>query len=670
MHDNKNMTTMQNTRRPAFIPILVALLLLLFSGHNALAEEDEQLTLNFANTDITQVINAVAKLTGKNFIVDPRVKGKVTVITHHAMSKDEVYQVFISLLKVHGFATIPGTNVIKIVPEVNAKQDSIQTTTHASRKDGDQMVTQVIQIKYVNAAQLVPILRPLVPQRGHLAAYTQSNVLIISDSGANIARLLQIIHRIDQAVNDEVEVIKLEHATASEIVKIIKQLQKPGAKDAASSYLMVADDRTNSILLGGDKQKRLRMRALILHLDTPLDVGGDTTVIYLKYAKSKDLLNVLTGVSKTLTSKGRVKKTPSPRGVQNNVNILADESSNALIINAPPAILRKLRRVVSQLDIRRQQVLVEAVIAEVSYEKSSELGVEWVLDGTAGGSKTGPVGVLNFGNLPGLLTDPPTVGTGLSFGLGSFSNGVPEFGMLVRALAGDANSNVLATPSLMTMDNEEATIVVAQTVPFVTGQYANTGGGTTPQNPFQTIQREDVGLTLKIKPQINEGDAIRLEIDQEVSALSDSSIGVNVITKKRSWTTTVMVEDDQILVVGGLIDEALTEATQKIPGLGDIPVLGWMFKTKRMKKIKTNLMAFIHPVIIKNKAILNEHTGRKYNYLRGKELEMSQKGISLFSDQEIPIMPEYQPVPDLPPRYTPKGGGHTEIPEPPQDPLD
>ncbi len=662
---------MQNTHRPAFTTLLFALVLtLLFSGRNALAEEDEQLTLNFANTDITQVINAVAKLTGKNFIVDPRVKGKVTVITHHAMSRDEVYQVFISLLKVHGFATIPGTNVIKIVPEVNAKQDSIQTTTHATRKDGDQMVTQVIQIKYVNAAQLVPILRPLVPQRGHLAAYTQSNVLIISDSGANIARLLQIIHRIDQAVNDEVEVIKLEHATASEIVKIIKQLQKPGAKDAASKYLMVADDRTNSILLGGDKQKRLRMRALILHLDTPLDVGGDTTVIYLKYAKSKDLVNVLTGISKTLTGKGRVKKAPSPRGVQNNVNILADEASNALIINAPPAILRKLRRVVSQLDIRRQQVLVEAVIAEVSYEKSSELGVEWVLDGTAGGSKTGPVGVLNFGNLPGLLTDPPTVGTGLSFGLGSFSNGVPEFGMLVRALAGDANSNVLATPSLMTMDNEEATIVVAQTVPFVTGQYANTGGGTTPQNPFQTIQREDVGLTLKIKPQINEGDAIRLEIDQEVSALSDSSIGVNVITKKRSWTTTVMVEDDQILVVGGLIDEALTEATQKIPGLGDIPVLGWMFKTKRMKKIKTNLMAFIHPVIIKNKAILNKHTGRKYNYLRGKELEMSQKGISLFSDQEIPIMPEYQPVPDLPPRYTPKGGGHSEIPEPPQDPLD
>lgn len=629
--------------------------------------DNEQLTLTFNDTDITAVINAVSTLTGKNFIIDPRVKGKVTVITHHSMSKDEVYQVFLSVLKVHGFAAIPGNNVIKIVPEVSAKQDSIRTIRQANAKDGDELVTQVIQIKYVNAAQLVPILRPLIPQRGHLAAYTQSNVLIISDSAANAARLNRIIRRIDQSTNQEVDVIALENATASEVVRVVKQLKKP-SKDT-SGYTLVADDRTNSILLSGEKQERVRLRALITHMDMPLELGGDTHVIYLKYAKAKDLVKVLTGVSQNLQKSKKGKATAATSGAKTNIQ--ADENTNSLVINASSGLMRSLRNVVSQLDIRRSQVLVESIIAEVSYSKQSELGVEWALDGTAGGTKTGPVGVLNFGNLAGLLADPPIIGSGLSFGLGTVTNGNPEFGLLLRALAGDTDSNILSTPSLVMLDNEEGEIVVAQTVPFVTGSYTSVGGsGATPNNPFQTVSREDVGLTLKITPQINEGDTIKLELDQEFSVPTDNSIGENIVTKKRSWNTTVLVDDGDVLVVGGLIDETLTEAEQKIPGLGDIPLVGWLFKSQTTKKLKTNLMAFIHPTILKNKALNNRFTGRKYNFLRQKELEVRQRGINLLSDNEIPVLPEYEPVPQLPPRYEPAGNAHPMLEPPGLSPIE
>ncbi len=645
--------------------VLLSVLLLLAGATPAAAEE--KLTLNFTDTDITAVIGAVAKLTGKNFIIDPRVKGRVTVITHTAMSKDEAYQVFLSLLKVHGYSAIPTKNAIKIVPEVNAKQDSIPTVNRSRASDGDRMVTQVIPIKYVNAAQLVPILRPLVPQRGHLAAYTKSNVLIISDSAANVARLAEIIRRIDLSVNDEVEVITLEHASASEIVRTVKQLKKTGVKDA-TPFTLVADERTNSILLSGDKHERIRLRALITHLDVPMDIGGNTHVIYLKYAKAKDLVTVLTGVSKSLGKNKKGKKAAATASTP-NINIQADESSNALVINAPPSVLRSLRSVVRQLDIRRAQVMVEAILAEVSYEKSSELGVQWVLDGTAGGTETGPIGLLNFGalgsGLLGLLESPPALGDGLSFGFGTFRNGNPYFGLLLRTLAGDANTNVLSTPSLVTMDNEEATIVVGQNVPFITGSYANTGGGTTPNNPFQTIQRQDVGLTMKIKPQINEGDAVKLEIETEISSIASSTVGADLITNKRSFNTNVLVNDDQILVIGGLIEDGLREAQEKLPGLGDIPVIGWLFKYKSIKKVKTNLMAFIHPVILKDEARQTRYTARKYNYIRGREMETSKRGLTMFSDKEIPVMSEIEPVPSLPPRYAPGGAQSNVIAPPP-----
>ncbi|VAX14506.1 General secretion pathway protein D [hydrothermal vent metagenome] len=636
------------------------LLACLMLALNYSAYAKDQITLNFSDTDINAVINAVAKLTNKNFIVDPRVKGKVTVITHQSLSKEEVYKVFLSVLKVHGYAAIPGESVIKIVPEVNAKQDSIPTVTHARFSDGDGIVTEVIKIKNVNAAQLVPILRPLVPQRGHLAAYPASNVIIISDSAANIARLALIIKRIDLPVHEGIEIISLKYATASEVVRVINQLNRPNIKNKPN-ITVVADDRTNSILLGGAVSARLRLRAVISHMDVPVDIGGDAHVIYLRYAKAKDLVSVLTGVSKSLSRpRGKGKQIASQQR-QANVSIQADEGSNALVINAPPSVFRSLRNVISKLDIKRAQIIVESVIAELSYQKASEFGVQWAADGSSGGNRNGPIGLVNFSAGPGLLSlasaslaSPPSI-DGMTLGLGNYSNGKLNLGVLIRALAGDAATNILSTPTLVTMDNQEAEIVVGQNIPFLTGSYTSTGtGSSTPGNPFQTIKRQDVGLTLKIKPQINEGNTIKLEITQEVSSLAASVAGSSdLITNKRSIKTTVMVNDDQMVVLGGLIEDSLRDTEQKVPGLGDIPIIGWMFKYKKQKKQKTNLMVFIHPTILKSDETLDYYTNEKYNYIRSRQLQLSRKGLSLLSNKEIPLMPKRNNIQPLPPRYMP-----------------
>lgn len=630
------------------IKLATGLLLVYFMLNIALAapakEKEAVTTLNFSDTDITAVIAAVSEMTGRNFIIDPRVKGKVTIISHHAMSASEIYDVFLSVLKVHGFAAIPGDNVIKIVPEVGAKQDAIRTATGKYPGDGDEFVTRVIEIKYVNAAQLVPILRPLVPQRGHLAAYPGSNMLVVSDSAANITRLVKIIRRIDQASGDEIEVIPLQHASASEVVRIITRL-KPGDPKQPEQVKIVADERSNSVLVGGDKSDRVRLRALISHLDTPVAVGGNTHVIYLKNAEAKNLVPVLTGVSQSVSG-GKGKTTATSE----NIIVQADENTNALVINAPPDVFRSLRNVVQKLDVRRAQVLVEAIIAEVKLDKTRELGVQWLFDGS---SKDQAVGFINFssiGGLGGILSTPPTLSDGIGIAGGDFS-GTTRFGALLKALSGDSESNILSTPSLVTLDNEEAEIVVGQNVPFLTGSYSSTGGGSTPTNPFQTVQREDVGLTLKIKPQINEGNAIKLEVDQEVSSVTDSTLGVDLITQKRAIKTNVIVEDNQVVVLGGLVQDELRETEQRVPGLGDIPILGWLFRSSRTTKVKTNLMVFIHPVILRDGAISANYTADKYNFIRAKQMATREDGVSLMYDDESPVMPEMKEILKLPPSF-------------------
>lgn len=623
--------------------LFVAFVFVSAPAHAAKPSSGSKVTLNFNATDINAVISAVSEMTGRNFIVDPRVKGKVTVISHRALKSAEIYQVFLSVLKVHGFAAIPGKNVTKIVPEVNAKQDAIRTGRQTI-PFSDEFITQVLEIKNVDAAQLVPILRPLVPQRGHLAAYPGSNVLVISDSAANIRRLKTIIGSIDQASGDEIEVISLQHASASEIVRIIQQLSSQDPKKKKNN--LIADDRTNSVLLGGNKASRLRVKALIAHLDTPVDVGGSTQVVYLRNAVAKDLVPVLTGVSKSV-SKGKAKKA---NVAATNISIQADENTNALVITAPPDIFRSLRSVIRRLDIRRAQVLVEAVIAEVSTNSSQEFGIQWAAD-SAGNNALGLVS-FGLGNpLTGLLSDPPSLGSGLNLGVGNL-NGTNRVGALITALSSDGKSNILSTPSLLTLDNEEAEIVVADNVPFLTGSYSGTGGGSTPTNPFQTIQREDVGLTLRITPQINEGNAIKMKVEQEVSSVSSSAQAVDLITSKRSLKTNVIVNDGQMIVLGGLIKEDFQDNEQRVPGLGDIPLLGWFFRYNKTTKVKTNLMVFIQPTILKDAALTAAHTGDKYNFIRAQQLKLREDGFRLADEENSPLLAKNKQFLNLPPPYS------------------
>jgi general secretion pathway protein D len=630
----------------------------------------ETVTLNLKDADISALISTVAEVSNKNFIVDPRVKGKVTVVSSQPMNSDEVYQVFLSILKVHGYAAVPSGEVIKIVPDVNAKQDGIPTTTDRNPGRGDQMVTRVVQVDNVAAAQLVPILRPLVPQQGHLAAYPATNVLIISDRAINVERLVSIIRRIDQVSDSEIEVIALSHASANEVVRVLNSLQRaapatatPGA--AGSGQVLVADERTNSVLLGGDRAMRLRMRAIISHLDTPLDSGGNTDVVYLRYADATKLVSVLTGVGK-IEAQGAAQGKAAGATARSNFDIQADEATNALVITAPPDIMKSIKRVISQLDIRRAQVLIEAVIAEVSGDLARELGVQWLFAGDRQGGES-PVGVINFTNTGRTITDVANAIVDVSEGgaLPAISgNALLGFGdiaqdnsfnylAVVNALASDANSNLLSTPTLVTLDNEEAEIVIGSNVPFVTGSFTpDVGTGASTANPFQTISREDVGLTLRIKPQINEGDAMRLDIEQEVSSIAPSVAGASdIVTDKRSIKTNVMVDDGQVVVLGGLIEESIGEDVQKVPLLGDIPVLGNLFKSRSADVTKTNLMVFIHPVILRDSAVTSSYTNSKYNFIRSLQMLEREDGVNLMYQKKHPVLPtleEFSRKPDAP----------------------
>lgn len=637
------------------------------------AGTNQQITLNLKDADIAALINTVAEVTGKNFIVDPRVKARVTVISREPLPADELYRVFLSVLQVHGFSAVESGEIIKIVPEINAKQMAVPTVSQRAPVPGDEMVTSVIPVKNVSAAQLVPILRPLVPQQGHLAAYPASNALIISDRASNVRRLAEIVARVDQAGDDEIEVIPLQYASAAELVRLISALRQgvdpnlgPGTQIS-----IAADERTNSLLLSGDKSERLRIRALVAHLDTPVEAGGETQVVYLRYAKATDLVAVLTGVSEKL-QEAQGQQQPGAGGAQaaaaaagaarrarTDISIEAHEATNSLVITASPDVQRSLLSVIRQLDIRRAQVLIEAAVAEIADSKGRNLGVEAL----AFDSKNGvPAFGSLFSSVPGGVRDllgatqggdaffnPSGLGSGTTVAIGSFGSRY-KFGFLLRALANSSQANLLSTPSLLTLDNQEAEIRVARTVPFVTGQYTNQGLNAT--NPFQTISREDVGLILKIKPQINEGNSVLLEISQEVSSLESAATAelTDRITNKRSVTTSVLVEDGQLVALGGLIDETVNQTEQKVPLLGDIPLVGNLFKSRSSSKERRNLMLFLQPSVLREEYSASAYSSRKYSFMRARQLEQNQQGIALMPGEEMPVLPE-RPRPYIPPPF-------------------
>jgi general secretion pathway protein D len=649
----------QKQKKYAVISLLAALALITIGSLPSVYAQGA-ITPNYKEADLRTIVEAVGAVTKKTIIIDPRVSGaKVTMISSTPMSPEAFYEAFLSVLEVHGYAAVTSGDIIKIIPSATARQYAGPIGT-AGAKGPDDIVTQVVQVQNIGAAQLVPILRPLVPQYGHLVAHPGSNMLIISDRAANVARMMSIIRRIDQASDDDIEVVSLQHASAAEVVRVMTALsQQPRSDGAPVTTNLVADARTNSVLIGGDKADRLRLRALLAHLDTPLEDGGDSQVRYLEYADAEELA---TKLQTHYTTQQTAAAGASASTVQTDpVSIWADAQNNAIIVSAPPKVMRSLMSIVDKLDIRRAQVLVEAIIVEIRADKVAELGVTWAVEGSGTDAPIGATNFPSFGNGVvqiggaaggGGSVDPSSlIGEGLSIGVGRIVDGGVSFAAILRALEGDADTNIISTPSILTTDNEEASLNVGQEVPFVSGSFTNTGGAGGAVNPFQTVQRESIGVKLNITPQINRGNALLLEISQEISNIASSSAGaVDLVTNQRIIETTVIVDDGSIVVLGGLIDDVLRETNQRVPVLGSIPFIGALFRSTKTELVKTNLMVFIRPKILRDAEQSWIETNQKYNYIRDIQQGVEGESIPLMRDTQRPTLPMLdergQPIPE------------------------
>jgi general secretion pathway protein D len=642
---------------------ILALTAMLMATSGAHAQQGAMITPNYKDADLGQVIEAVSQVTGKNFIVDPRVRAQVTMLSSTPMNPGAFYEAFLAILQVHGFVAVPSGKVIKILPDANARQLPANDLPNSVSSTSDEIVTQVIQVRNVSAAQLVPILRPLIPQYGHLAAYPSSNMLIIADRAANVNRLARIIERIDQTGDADIEVIRLEHASSADIVRVLNSLTSAQGAEAAGGARIVADDRTNSVLLSGEASQRLRMRALIAHLDTPLESGGDTQVRYLRYADAEKIAAKLKeqaqGTAAAVAGGGQA--AASAAG-DRSIMIWAEPETNALVITAPPKVMNSLMQVVDKLDIRRAQVIIEAMLVEVSTDASRDLGVNWIIDGSTDNFLVGlfnqAIGGVSLADIAAgynSITNPPEGGTttatapgGFTLGLGRKQESGTNFAAILRALASNGDTNVVSMPSVITLDNEEAQIKVAQEVPFVTGSYTNAGQTAGQVNPFQTIQREEVGNILKITPQITDEDTILLKIEQESSGIAAAASQVSsndLVTNKRTISTRVLVDDGGMIVLGGLIEDRLTESESKVPLLGSIPLLGELFRTRSTQKTKSNLMVFIRPRIIRTAEQATIETNTKYNYIRNLQIGHNNGRVNLMPNAQQPALPELDSTP-------------------------
>ncbi|HUL18868.1 MAG TPA: type II secretion system secretin GspD [Steroidobacteraceae bacterium] len=639
----------------------------------AVAPPAQRITPNFRDADITQIAEAVSAATGKTFIIDPRVRAQVTMLSSTPMSPAAFYETFLSILQVYGFIAVPAGNVVKILPDVNARQFPSNDLPNRVSSTSDEMVTQVLEVKNVSAAQLIPILRPMIAQYGHMAAYPASNILIISDHASNVARMMRIIQRIDQASGTDPEIVPLQNASVAEIVRVVNSLYSGSNAAEGSTVKVVADERTNSVLVAGEQSQRLRVKALIAHLDTPVESGGDTRVRYLHYADAEKiapkLKEQITGIVQAVAGAAGVQGpitgggTSAQAVAERNAMVWADPQNNALVITAPPRIMRMVMDIVDKLDIRRPQVLVEAIIAEVDVDKDAELGINWAAYSPGGtvpvGAFVSPVGGTSIVDLAAAAQNPGTATTqllqGTTIGIGRIMGTGVNFAATLRAIRGDTNTNVVATPSAVTMDNQEAELKVAQEVPFVTGQYTNTNastGGTV--NPFQTIQREEVGTILKVTPTISpEGSAVMLKIAIESSSIGQKPAGaVDLVTNKRTITTNVLIEDGGVVVLGGLIEDNSVKGEQRVPYLGSIPLIGLLFKTRNATSTKNNLIIFIRPKILRDQAQAAYETDLKYNYMRDQQKSLNEKEI-------LPLLPgvtrgTLNPLPPAPPPPQPQ----------------
>ncbi len=614
-------------RRWCPCPMLLALLLTCLMGPAVSAETRSGYLLNLQQADLRSLINTVSQRTGRNFVVDPRVDARVTVVSTMPLGATELYEVFETVLEVHGYAAIEQGEITRIVPSATARQHAVPLAEHGARHGG--IVTRVLVIEHVSASQLVPVLRPLLPQVAHLAAYEPTNRLIVTDSARNIDRIEHIVARVDRPTDRSIDVIRLENARAAQVIGVLAEI---APADTDASARLSADPRTNSLLVRGDEATRLEVRALVANLDTPIEEAGNTRVLYLRHARAEDLVSILEGV-------GRGQRARDDAPTNGEAVIQADPATNALVLTGSADELAGLESVVHQLDIRRSQVLVEAIIAELSTDRARDLGIQLALDASNGDGVAALTRFADGGSdLVNILASPEQVDRGLTLGALTESGG-NDFGLLLRALASDADNNILSTPSLVTLDNQEAEIVVGQNVPFVTGQFTGQAvGDTAGRSPFQTIERQDVGLTLKVKPQINEGDTVQLAIEQEVSSLADRAQAADIVTNTRSLNTTVLVDDGQTLVLGGLIDDTLRTREERVPLIGDIPVLGQLFRYERTNTVKRNLMVFLQPRILRDGATADRHTREKYNEMRAAQLAQGEKAPR-FGAGDVPVLP-------------------------------
>ena len=687
-----NSTKPQAKLRAAAVLALAALLVCaaLPAASQVKNQDGPTITPNYKDADLNQIIQAVAEVTGKNFIIDPRVNAKVTMLSATPMSPAAFYEAFLSVLQVYGYVAVPAGKVIKIIPNTDMRvvpSNDLPTSVSAT---SDEIVTQIISMKNVSAAQLVPILRPLIPQYGQLAAYAAGNLLIISDRASNVNRIVRIVQRMDETGDEPIEVIALHNAGAADVVRIVNSINQgaQGAEGAAAAAKIVADERTNSVLLTGEKSQRLKIKALIINMDTPLATGGDTQVRYLRYADAEKIADKLKGqASASAKAQGGPPTAGTGGGGTSNVDasvtIWADVSTNALIITAPPKIMKSLMAVIDKLDIRRAQVQVEAIIVEIDVNKSANIGVQWLLDGGnsygygvtnlpgsgtsivdlaatvlgATGSTAVNSSLTNSNTLNSTGTTGTTglssasIGTGGTFALGRYnSNTGKGFAALTQALRSDGSSNIISTPSLITMNNEEAEVKVTQEIPLITGSYSSSTAsiaGTT--SPFTTIQREEVGTILKVTPHINEGNSVQLKIEQEDSSpgakLANSA---DISTNKRSIKTTVLIEDGGVIVLGGLMSDTVLESEDRVPGLGSIPLIGNLFKSRSGSRQKKNLLVFIRPTILRDADATETTSESQYDELRQQQKSLNNGHIMLLPREKQPAVPPMPPGAGLP----------------------
>ncbi|PSW60272.1 type II secretion system protein GspD [Photobacterium kishitanii] len=643
--------------------------LLLASGLFCSQAMADELSANFKGTDIQEFINIVGRTLHKTIIIDPAVRGQVNVRSYDLLNEEQYYRFFLNVLDVYGYAVVTMEDgVMKVIRDKDAKTAAIPVVGANDKNiPGDAVVTRVIAVKNVSVRELSPLLRQLNDNAGagNVVHYDPANIIMITGRAAVVNRLAEIIERVDRAGNKDVTVVSLNNASASEMVRIIDSLNKSAEAKSTPSFLIpkaVADERTNSVLISGDPKVRERLKKLIHRLDKEMAVSGNSRVFYLKYAKAEDLVDVLKGVSENVQASTKGNSGQGQSASKDDVMISAHAPTNSLIISAPADVMKRLESIIAQLDIRRAQVHIEAMIVEVQEGEGVDFGVQW-------GSQDG--GVIQFGNssapIGGLLSAQEAAKDTTTVQHGTNSEGVPyttettesgdlapmaaflggvkgaaaaialgDWTALVTAVQSNRNVNVLSTPNITVLDNQEANLSVGQEVPVTTGSQT----GSNNDNPFTTVERKDVGIQLKVTPQINEGDSVQMKIEQVVSQVADANGAVDIRFDKRELTTSVLVKDGNMIALGGLMQEKTLESEQKVPILGDIPVLGALFRSTNNQTEKTNLMIFIRPTILRDGMSADGMTQRKYNYIRAQQLYQADKGMRLM-DAEMPVIPKY-----------------------------